>query len=599
MDFQIIEKEGKFGCKDNNGRWVLMSEYDKMKLSNNCIICWKNDKIQVYNLDTKAFLLECETIREDKNGYWAFCNGGKWGVLSTFDSGKIIINNVDDVKQLTGHLYSIYHDGYYEIANSRDCYARHFDGHPIFYNYYRILAKKGDKYGFINDNNLSTIPFIYDEIKERYEEGLFDVRIGKAWGILSLDGREIVQVKYTRKVFNPGFYRDCYRWREQFEIVEDSRSGRKGIINREGKEVIPPIYDNAYVISMESMPNDWESLLPSYYPKEYSESDAFLLEATSIISEDYCGDSAINCGLFDISGNLIVPVAYESFSFVSKGYIIASDYQGQLYEIYNINGGGKCLISNIDRIYVDKEEERFYLFAAKERRFIDEGTLDVLDYCIPVDFSLTTVLRDSAGEKLQLNHGIPLDKIPEQFRISLGDFEHIIGHYSSGELLSVIYGDSILVKRGEKKCIYYLKTQTESPLYDDLIYQYEANLFLVKVGERSGLLHNGQEILQPIYFGISTVENGFCFIIKENYSLYDVDFINVYDIDNSHTTAFQGLSKEEVLKMIRENYLYFEIKGTEILFNNECPFQMTDEFQNMISNERVHVLKNDWYWGVY
>ena len=151
---------------------------------------------------------------------------------------------------------------------------------PYFTIIIEFLQKKGDKYGFINDNNLSTIPFIYDEIKERYEDGLFDVRIGKAWGILSLDGREIVQVKYTRKVFNPGFYRDCYRWREQFEIVEDSRSGRKGIINQEGKRIIPQ-----YMITL--MSYRWnqcqmieETLLPSYYPKEYSESDAFLLEAS-------------------------------------------------------------------------------------------------------------------------------------------------------------------------------------------------------------------------------------------------------------------------------------------------------------------------------
>lgn len=598
MKYQIVEFEGKFGCKDENGRWVLMSEYDKMKLSKNCVLCWKNGKIQVYNLETKAYLVECEKVREDKDGYWAFCNNGKWGVISTFDSGRIFINNADDVKQLKGDLYSVYHDGYYEIANSRDCYARHFDEHPIYYNYYRILVKKGDKYGFINYNNLSTIPFIYDEIKERCDEGLFDVRIGKAWGILSLEGREIVQVKYSRKVFDPSFYKDYYSWREQFDIVEDSRSGRTGIVNREGKEVIPPIYDYVYVISMKSMPVDWEPLLPDYYPKEYTESDAFLLKATAIQSVDYYGDSDNLSGLFDISGNLIVPIAYESFSFISKGYIIASNYQGQLYEIYKINGGGKRLVYDIDRIHIDTKKERFYLFHIKERRFIEEGTLDVLDYCIPVDFSLKTILKDSDGVALQLNYDTSIENIPEQFRISLGDYEHKIGHYSTGELTDIIYGDSILFKRGEKQGIYYLNTLTESPLYDDLIYQYEDNLFIVKVGERSGLLLDGQEILQPIYFGITTVENGLCFIIKDNYSLYDVDFINVYNIENSHITAFKGLSKDDIMKMIRNHYLYFQVKGSEVCFNNECPFPITQEFQEIISKERIKIVK-DWLWGVY
>lgn len=601
MKYQIIETEGKSGCKDENGSWVLMPEYGKMELCVKCIVCWKNEIIQVYNLETKSFLLECEEIRKDKDGYWAFRSEGKWGVFSTseYDSGRIIIHNYyEDVKQLKGNLYSVHHDGYYEIANSPDCYARHFDAHPIYYNYRRLLAKKGDKYGFINSFNYTTIPFIYDEIIERWDDD-FDVRIGNSWGILSLDGREVVQVKYNRKVFNPNYYNRDIDWQDFFDIVKDSRSGREGIIDRQGKEVIPPIYDSASVISMKSMPLDWTSLLPKIYSEKYPESNVFLLKATAIDSEDYYGDSETSSGLFDISGNLIVPVAYESFSYIAKGFIIASKYQDQLFEIYNIKEGGKCLISGIDRIFIDDQRERLYLFRIKERKFIEKGTLDILDYCIPIDFSLKTILKDSDGECLQIDPETEFTSIPKQFSIDLGGIENKIDYYCFNEYRSIIIENSIIFKRGEKNGVCYLNSQSFSPLYDELIDQFDDDLFIIRDSGRSGLLYKGKEILQPIYYGISTVEDGFCFVIKKNYSLFDIDFVNIENIAKSHITAFRGLSEEEVMQIIRGNYLYFQVRKSEVFFNKECPFPITTEFQQCISKERIPLIKDSWSWGVY
>ena len=95
MKYQIVEIDGKYGCKDDNDRWILIAEYNKMVLSNNCAICWKNNKVQVYSLESHTFLLneECEDIREDKDGYFAFKLNGKWGVISTTGCGKIVLNN--------------------------------------------------------------------------------------------------------------------------------------------------------------------------------------------------------------------------------------------------------------------------------------------------------------------------------------------------------------------------------------------------------------------------------------------------------------------------------------------------------------------------
>ena len=163
MKYQIIEINGKFGCIDDHDRWILMPEYEKLKISNNCVICKIEGKILIFSLKKASFVLRCEKIREDKGGYWAFYSEGKWGVFSTaynpnlIDDCGIIFDNVyNDVKQLDGAaMYSIQIDDYYKIYNLEkrvpfdniffDHPERHIDTRPIYYNDHRLLTKRGKK----------------------------------------------------------------------------------------------------------------------------------------------------------------------------------------------------------------------------------------------------------------------------------------------------------------------------------------------------------------------------------------------------------------------------------------------------------------------
>lgn len=624
MKYQIIETNGKFGCIDDHDRWILMPEYEKLKISNNCVICKKEGKILIFSLKKASFVLRCEKIREDKGGDWAFYSEGKWGVFSTtynpnlIDDCGIIFDNVyNDVKQLDGAaMYSVQIDDYYKIYNLEkrvpfdniifDHPERHIDTRPIYYNDHRLLAKRGGKYGFINYNGFATIPFIYDEIKERKEKNLFDVRIGEAWGILSLDGREIVQVKYSEVVFkkysNIAPSNDNDTWHEYFDIVEDVRSNRKGVIDREGKELIPPVYDNISVCCHDML-KDWESLLPSIYHEKYSNLGMFFFIASEVVGKKISGGKIIFSGLFDVLGNLIVPTDYASFDFMPQGYIIAKRYRWS-FDIFNIREYGKCLVKYIDKIIIDTTKKRFYLFTTSYCSDVnDEGRHGTAyNFCVPVDFSFRSILKNSAGESLQLNSGTALSFIPEPFKISLGGIVDIHQHFwatTEIPIVQIIYGDSIIFKKGEKKGVYYLETQSCSSLYDDLFPLSELDLFIVNVGKRRGLLLKGQEILQPIYWGISAVRNGFCFVIKEDYSHFNIDIINIYDIENSHITAFQNLSKDDILNICNNNYLFFDAKGDVIYFNKSCPYPMTEEFSRFISTERITMDRvPEWIWGI-
>ena len=629
MKYQIVEIDGKYGCKDDNGRWILIAEYDKMVLSNNCAICWKNNKIQVYSLDSHTFMLseECEDIREDKDGYYAYKLDGRWGVISTLGCGRIVLNNnYDDVKQLNGHLYSVHKDDYYEIANSYNYYTMHIDSHPVFWGWNRILARKDGKYGFIDSSNDVTIPFIYDEIVKRRNEDSFDVRIGDAWGIMSIDGRETVRIKYKNRVFNnnqSNYYKTYvayfiddftgsfetnvvydsngnYIWKDNYNRVRDARSGLMGVISRDGREIVPMIYAFVNIILMKSMPKDWKGLLSNDYPENYSETDIFLFQPSvkKCITYDR---TELSSGIYDISGNLIVPVAYESLSYRDYGFIIASNYQGQQYDIYNIRGSGKPLIKLIDRLYIDSLRKRFLLFGVKKREYKDHEAIDFLDYCIPIDYSLKTILKDSNGEHFQVDTSTELSDIPEEFRIPMGEIDVRADYYSGIEYSPVIYGNSIIYKKDNKKGIYYLNSCSSSPLYDELFDFNKEDLFLVKNDNRSGLFYKGNEILSPIYYGISSVYDCFCFIIKESYNLFDIDFVDINNITGFHINVFRNLSKDDVDIILKNNYLYFNVSNDTIYFNEDCSYPFTNDFANVISHKRFSMKdkKIDWLWGIY
>lgn len=100
----------------------------------------------------------------------------------------------------------------------------------------RILASKDGKFGFVSISGIITIPLKYDEIEPR-EDGLFDVRIDKAWGLLHLDGYEVITIKYSKRL--PLDYSDA--------IVIDANTGKCGMLNSLGIEKIPCIYDNLFL----------------------------------------------------------------------------------------------------------------------------------------------------------------------------------------------------------------------------------------------------------------------------------------------------------------------------------------------------------------
>lgn len=112
----------------------------------------------------------------------------------------------------------------------------------VWYAKDRILASKDNKFGFLSIHGSITIPFKYDEIEPR-EDGMFDVRVGDAWGVINLDGLEVIRIKYSEKI--PIDY-DRIIVEDAFVNVLRTCGGTKGILNKNGIEFVPCIYDELF-----------------------------------------------------------------------------------------------------------------------------------------------------------------------------------------------------------------------------------------------------------------------------------------------------------------------------------------------------------------
>lgn len=102
-----------------------------------------------------------------------------------------------------------------------------------------ILAKKGNKYGYIDIHQNEIIPFKYDDV-DLFSEGLAAAKIKGKYGYLDRKGNEIITFQFDDvEVFNS----------VGFAIV--SKDSKYGLINKKGNPIIP--FEFQTIIYLESV----------------------------------------------------------------------------------------------------------------------------------------------------------------------------------------------------------------------------------------------------------------------------------------------------------------------------------------------------------
>ncbi len=143
------------------------------------------------------------------------------------------------------------------------------------------VAAINDKYGYVDTSGHELCPFIYDDILI-FDKGIGGVSLNNKWALMNIDGVLLTAMKYEQ-------VGDILLGTVVEDRIRVSQNGKWGFLDKNGKEVIPLIYD----------------------------------EACSFMEELSLVKKSGKCGFIDIMGNIVISLEYEDASPFSEGLAAA------------------------------------------------------------------------------------------------------------------------------------------------------------------------------------------------------------------------------------------------------------------------------------
>lgn len=409
------------------------SRFEEINQLTDLSYCVKQDGLYgIYRVDEERLIIPCVYSRIIFEGLPLvfLCKDNRWGAKSLVLKSDFmhLVFNADfsprfiEIKLLNNseQLFSVKTEEkksngeiecFYSIADSygkileRISALGHFDKHFEWFNPNKILTQLGNKYGFISLSGFFSIPFKYDEIELR-KDGCFNVRIDGSWGVMTIDGYEFIPVKYSKKIADN--FKDL--------IVQDSISGRLGILDEHGKECIPTLYEHLQLTDNQDI---------VFFGHGGHESDH---------NNFFSPISYAKWGCLRSDGKILITPLYDCFKFYSNLFILAgrdghmlgegqsgfdyyeSEYSG-LYDLYNFDG--KFIFGGFTDFSYDNDR-KLYLFKfggnwKTDCKHFDEDGNSIFyssfhfekgnSRWLILDDNLTSIVKDKQGKRKVFNEG--------------------------------------------------------------------------------------------------------------------------------------------------------------------------------------------------
>jgi hypothetical protein len=146
-----------------------------------------------------------------------YYTGGQWRFVGTqFEFWKYNNAPVEDAKVFNQMIDSL-------------CFER--SQRPIEFVERLAVDRKGDKYGFVDEDDQLVIPYQFDEARD-FSEGLAAVRIGDKFGYIDKTGEYVIKPNLT----------EAYDFRDG--VARISIDNRWGCIDRTGRILVKPVFDS-------------------------------------------------------------------------------------------------------------------------------------------------------------------------------------------------------------------------------------------------------------------------------------------------------------------------------------------------------------------
>ncbi|MDE7421438.1 MAG: WG repeat-containing protein [Muribaculaceae bacterium] len=635
------------------------SRFDKIEqITPICFVVRVNDKYGVFRLDERAVIIP---IKYDRilffGGHTVLLHQkGLWGANSLILQKNLLyaalkvdipVENreiciLDELQYLfcVKRSYRNFHNEdieYYTIVDNHgvevdNLKKLHLEEPLKRYDKHHYLTKSNGKFGFVSEIGYVSIPFIFDEIIPM-KTGNFNVRIGDAWGVIDINGRELVRVKYDRPMpiyiaapKNTFFaYDDLKDQEDPFRnsekhngkyIVRDAYSGYCGCINNAGTEIIPTVYEHLMFEKSDTLTEANETIFffgYGGYENEYSCTFFSDIEGAT-------------WGCMDQNGMIIIDPKYDCFK-VGDHFILAgrdgsflsdedgndytrSDKYSGVYDLYSLNG--ELIIGGFREVIYDEKNKILALFFGGQwDRYCsyedDWNNIHHYSYTFKygndlwliIDENLNTIQRNEDGNPYSFNKGF-IGKVETKnedkkkkhiynmpIRLMAKGFSH--------------FGDNcafIKENNDEESKIAALdyKTGISTPFYDS-IKQLNDTLFFIAEDRKVGIRTLTEVVLQLDYYLFTIPINGYFFAAK----IYDNDHstVELFHINNLENPICISINKIETSALINDigfGRLKMIFDGGNELRHMKIARKelFSKDFLDMIHPEESHYFSKKW-----
>lgn len=224
-----VKKEDKYIIIDKSEKNVLDMLFDDVvDINNNEIMYIKDKKYGVINTEGQIVIEPTyEELKFLDNGLYIAKKDNKYGLINSNNENEIEFKYMDiEYISLAGIIIGKLDNNEYELydktsmsmklkVNSIDVKDKYIivtmngqtkyfnfkfeekDAKSILINNTLFGAKKGDKYGFIDSDSNVIVDYKYDNITEFNEYGFAGIKLNGLWGVIGLDGKEVIAPKYN------------------------------------------------------------------------------------------------------------------------------------------------------------------------------------------------------------------------------------------------------------------------------------------------------------------------------------------------------------------------------------------------------------------
>lgn len=209
-DVLKVNKNGKYGLIDLNGKEILPIEYDEITVLDgmeNSIIIKKDDKIGLVNDNGSAIIdtnyKEIKALGDSyKEGYITVDEKGKYGVVSTTKK-QILENKYDEIFPVyLKDYYLVKENGTKELVNSNGevVLDKGFDDIKSATTN-GVIFNKDNLYGEMSFSGEITLEPKYQELKE-VKKDIYIAKKDDKYGIIDNVGNEQLAFNYTGMTYN-------------------------------------------------------------------------------------------------------------------------------------------------------------------------------------------------------------------------------------------------------------------------------------------------------------------------------------------------------------------------------------------------------------